>query len=216
MERKYGRVAPLTGVAFIVLLIVGFAIGGEPPDVGDDSPREIVDFYTDDKDKLMIGAGIAAAAGGLFVYFGAFLRSVLTPTDRSFLPNVLFAGVVIFATAIAIDATITITLADSADDISRDSVTTLAALYENDFVPFALGVLLFVSALGLSIVRHGGPIPKWLGWVCILIAVIAITPIGFVAFLATGVLVLVLSVLLAVRAGRSGTIPPDDGAPAAT
>jgi hypothetical protein len=199
-----------------VLAIVGFAIQGEPPDVSDDSPREIVDFYADNDTSVMIGAALAAAAGGLFVYFAAFIRSLLTATDRSFLPNVAFAGVVIFATGVAIDSTISFTLADSADDIGRSSVVTLAALYENDFVPFALGLLLFLSATGISTVRHGGAIPKWLGWVCILLAVIALTPIGFAAFIGAALVVLVLSVLLTVRAGRSGTIPADEPGPTAT
>jgi hypothetical protein len=198
-----------------VLVIIAFAIGGEPPDVSDDGPREIVDFYTDNDSDVMFGGALAAAAAALFVYFGAFIRSLLTATDRSFLPNVAFAGVVIFATGVAIDSTISFTLADSADDISQGSVVTLAALFENDFIPFALGLLLFLSATGLSTVRHGGAIPKWIGWVCILLSVIALTPIGFAAFIGTGLLVLVLSVLLAVRAGRSGTIPADERGTAA-
>jgi hypothetical protein len=42
--------------------------------------------------------------------------------------------------------------------------------------------------------------PKWLGWVALILAVIGFTPIGFIALLGTGVWIVIVSVLLAVRA----------------
>jgi hypothetical protein len=40
----------------------------------------------------------------------------------------------------------------------------------------------------------------WLGWIAIVLAVIALTPIGFAAFVCGGVWVAVTSVLLTMRA----------------
>ena len=75
----------------------------------------------------------------------------------------------------------------------------LQALWDNDFVPLALGSLVFLISAGLSIVRHG-VLPKWLGWVALVLAVIGFTPIGFVAFVGAGLWIAVVSVILAVRA----------------
>jgi len=215
-NKGHGRIAPLTGIAFVVLVIVGFILAGEPPDAKQDNARELVEHFTDKKDEAIFGAALAMAGSALFVFFGAFLRSLLIDSgDRSFFPTVVFAGTVIFATGVAIDSTITFTLAETADDISPDSVVTLGALWENDFMPFALGGLLFLSALGLSTVRHGGVLPKWLGWVLIVLAVTAVTPIGYVAIIGMALLVIIISVMLVLRAGRSGrsgTMPPDDRA----
>jgi hypothetical protein len=47
-------------------------------------------------------------------------------------------------------------------------------------------------------------LPKWIGWVMILFAVVALTPIGFVSFIATAILILVISLLLAARARSAG------------
>ena len=47
MASDGGRLAPLTGVGFLVLMGVGFALGGDAPDLKDDSAREIVKFYAD-------------------------------------------------------------------------------------------------------------------------------------------------------------------------
>jgi hypothetical protein len=204
MGEGNGRLAPLTGVAFIVIVIIGFVVGGEPPDL-DDGTRELVEHYTDNKDSIMVGSAIVTLGTAMFVFFGGYLRSVLTAAgDAGFLPTVAFAGTVIFAVGAAIDATISFALAETADEISGESVVTLSALWENDFMPFALGILIFLMATGLSIVRTGA-LPKWLGWIMILVALTAITPIGFVAFLGTALLVLVLSVLLTIRAGRRST-----------
>ena len=51
MGRDKGGLVALTGVAFLVLALVGLAIGGEPPDA-DENAREIVDFYVDNKDAV--------------------------------------------------------------------------------------------------------------------------------------------------------------------
>ena len=204
MREGTGRLAPLTGVAFIVIVIIGFLIGGEPPDL-EDGTRGLVEHYTDNKDSIMVGAAIVTLGTAMFVFFGGYLRSVLTAAgDASFLPTVAFAGTVIFAVGAAIDAMISFALAETADEISGESVVTLSALWENDFMPFVLGIFIFLMATGLSVVRTGA-LPKWLGFIMILVALTAFTPIGFVAFLGTAILVLVLSVLLTIRAGRPST-----------
>ncbi len=75
--------------------------------------------------------------------------------------------------------------------------------WDNDFVPLALGTLLFLWATGISVVRSGA-LPKWIGWIMLLLGVVALTPFGFASFIGTAVLIVVISILLAVRA-RSET-----------
>lgn len=205
--------APLTGVAFVILVIVGFMVAGEPPTVGeDDSAREIIDFYKDNKDSVMVGSGIAVVASSLFVFFGGYLRKVLRAAEGEdgTLPVIAFAGTVVFAVGVAIDSMISFALADTAGDISPEAVESLSALWNNDFLPFALGLQLLFLATGLSVVRHGGALPKWLGWFAILLGVVAVTPVGFAAFVGGGLWVLIASVLLSLRArkARTGAGPP--------
>jgi len=181
-------------------LIVGFVLGGEPPDVTEDSAREIVDFYADNKDAKMVGAALAAIAGTLFVFFGGYLRQVLLEAEGpgGILSSVAFAGMIIFAAGIAIDSTITFGLAETADDIDPAAVQALGALYNYDFVVFAMGLQIFLLATGLSVLRHGA-LPKWIGGIAIVLAVIAVTPLGFFAFLGSGLLILLISVMLALQ-----------------
>ena len=192
--------APLTGVLFVALVIVGFIVGGEPPSA-DDPAQEIVDFYVDNKDSVMIGAGLIGIAATLFVFFGGYLRKVLRAAEGEggVLSAVSFAGVIIFAAGVAIDATLSFGMAESAEDIDPVGVQTIQAIWDNDFVPFAVGLQVFLLSTGISVVRHGA-LPQWLGWIAIVLGVIAATPIGFAAFMGSAVWVLIVSVMLAMRA----------------
>jgi hypothetical protein len=191
--------APLTGVALIVVVILGFAIGGEPPGA-DSSAEEIVDFYVDNDSSVMFGAALEGFAATLLIFFAGFLRQVLRAAEGEghMLSAVAMAGAIVIAVGLAFDATLSFALAETAEDLEPASVQTLQALWENDFVPFAVGFQVFLLASGISILRHGA-LPKWLGWVAIVLAVIAITPIGFIAAGLGTVWILIVSVISTLR-----------------
>ncbi len=186
MRREW--LAPLTGVLFVVLVVIGFVIAGEPPDAGDPA-QEIIDHYTDNKDSVIIGAALGGLAAMFLVFFGGYLRKVLRAAEGEggVLSAVAFAGTIIVAVGAAIDATISIALAESVEDIEPAAVQALQALWDNDFIPLALGIELFLFATGISILRHRA-LPVWLGWVAIVLGILGATPAGFIAFLATGIL----------------------------
>ena len=197
---------PLTGVLFVVLVIVGFIVGGEPPDA-EEPAQEIVDFYVDDKDSVMAGAFILGLATVVFVFFANYLRTVFRTTSAS---ATILVGAAIFAVGAAVDATLLVAMAEAADDIEPESLQTIQAIWDNDFVPFAVGAAVFLISLAISILRTD-VLPRWLGWVTLVLAVLSLTPLGFFAFPLTGLLILVLSVMLAVRARRTGA--PPSGSP---
>jgi hypothetical protein len=200
MSRSRDWWAPLTGVAFLVVCIVGFAVGGDPKSA-DEPVNEIVDFYVSNKDSVQISAILAALAGLLLIYFGAHLRGVLHAAGGpgETLSLVAFVGLAIVALAFAIDGTIAFSLAESAEDIDPTAVQALQALWDNDFLPIVLGVTAFLTATGISAIRTG-VLPAWLGWLMIALAVAGLTPVGFVTAIASALLVPVLGVVFARRA----------------
>jgi uncharacterized protein DUF4386 len=202
---------PLTGVAFVVVLIAGFIVGGEPPDA--ESPaREIVDHYVDNKDSVIAGAALTGIAATLLVFFAGALRRALRDAEGpgGLLSAVAFAGGIMIAIGGTIDGMISWALAERADDIDPTGVQALQALWDTDFLPIATGLAILLLASGISIVRHGA-LPRWLGWIAIVLGVLALTPIGFVAFMGGALWVLVTSVLLALRLRREA--PPPSAAP---
>jgi hypothetical protein len=200
MTRSREWLVPLTGVGFVLLGILSFIIGGEPKSA-DEPVGEIVEYYVDNKDSIQVAAFIGVAATLLLVFFGAYLRRVLRAAapEGEILSLVSFVGLVVVAVGFAIDTTILIALSEAADDIDPVAVQSLQALWDNDFVPLVLGVLMFLWATGLAVIRTGA-LPKWVGWVMIVLGVIGLTPIGFAAAVGAAILVLVLSILLSVRA----------------
>jgi hypothetical protein len=206
MNRSKEWLVPLTGIAFVVVVIISFVIGGEPPGA-DDSAQEIVDHYLDNKDSIQIGAVLGTIAGTLLIFFFGYVRKILRAAEgeSGMLPLLVVVGAAIIAIGAAIDGTISFAIAEAADDIEPASVQTLQALWDNDFLPFALGSQVLWWAVGISIVRHGA-LPKWLGWIAILFGVVSLTPLGFFAFMAGAIWILIVSVMLTVRArGESAT-----------
>jgi hypothetical protein len=65
-----------------------------------------------------------------------------------------------------------------------------------------LGILCFLWATGISVLRSGA-LPKWMGWVMILLGVVGMTPIGFAAAIGAALIVLITSILLTLRARRA-------------
>lgn len=207
MRRSNAWMVPLTGVAFVVLGIVSFIIMGEPKSA-DDPVEQIVGFYTDNKDQVMISTMVGVAATVLLVFFAAYLRTVLRRAEGE--PEMLallsFIGLVVVAVGFAIDGTISFALADRADDIDPTAVQALQALWDNDFVPIILGVLIFLWSTGIAVIRTK-VFPVWLGWLMLVLGVLGFTPIGFVAAIGAALIVLGLSITLAL-AERKAQVPP--------
>ncbi len=210
MRYKHEWLVPLTGVAFIVIVIVAFAIGGEPPEAKEGG-QKVIDHYVDNKDSVQISALLATIAGAALIFFFGYLRKVLRAAEgeHGMLSLVSFVGAAILATGIAIDSTIAFALAEAGDDIDPVAAQALEALWDNDFMPLALGLIVLLLASGLSIVRHGA-LPKWLGWIAIALGVISMTPVGFIGFIGAAPWILIVSVMLSMRA-RASQAPSQDG-----
>ena len=194
-QSTWERLTPLTGVVFVAIVVAVFAIGGSTP--GDhDSAREVQSYYGDHHDKHMLLAFIMALSLPFLLFFVSILRYELRRAGGTGqLANAAFAGGVIATVGFGLLATVHLALADSAGKTTPQVTQALNALDANDFIPVAMGMAVMVLASGLSIVRHGA-LPRWLGWVGIVLGILSFTPGGFFGFLGSGLWVLVASILL--------------------
>jgi hypothetical protein len=197
-------VGPLTGILFVVLVIVAFAVGGETPDV-DDSAQKVVSFYVDNDSEQMIAASLLALGCVALVFFLGTLRRALRAAagDEGGLSTVVLLGGLMIVVGASIFAGIGFTLGDTADDLPASAVMALNALNSDLFFPVAVGTAVFNLGLALAVLRHGG-LPRLLGWLALVVGIAGLTPAGFFAFLATGIVVVWASVVLAQRAGGPG------------
>jgi hypothetical protein len=210
MERSSREwLVPLTGILFIVLLFVSFIVQGEPK-AADHSANEVKQWYLDNKDAAQISAFIGVVAGALLIFYGAYLRKVLAAAEGvgAMLPVVVVIATAIVAVGGAIDSFILFATAERAKDLPPESVRTLQTLWDNDFLVFFMGVLVFNWAVGISVLRSG-VLPRWMGWAAVVFGVISLAgPIGFAGVIGAGLWVLVSSIMLSLRARGPASAAP--------
>lgn len=201
-------IGPLTGILFVLLAIAAFLVSGETPGT-DDSRQEIVSFYLDNDTELVISSLLLALASVALLFFLATLRRALRAAagDEGGLSTVALLGGLMIVVGASIFAGIGFTLGDAADDLPASAIMTLNALNSDLFFPVAVGTAAFNLGLALAVLRHGG-LPRPLGWLALVIGIVGLTPVGFFAFLATGIVIIWASVALAQRAAAPEAPPP--------
>lgn len=200
MTSKLKLIGPLTGILFVALVISSFIVSGDTP-VVDDSSEEVVSYYTDHATRQQWAAALLALGCVALLFFLGKLRQTLRAAagSDSWLSTVVLLGGLMIAAGASIFAGITFTLGDTVDNLPADAVVTLNALNMDLFFPLAVGVAAFNLGLGLTVIQHGG-LPRLLGWLALIVGIAALTPIGFFAFLATGIVIVWASVALLMRA----------------
>lgn len=220
--RSSSRLAPLTGVLFFVLALVGFMVGGDEAAI-DKPAAEIRDAY-DDEGRHMLATFLVALAGVALIFFGTHLRRALRAVEGTArLAYGAFAGAITAGVGFLVAALIHGALTEAVEEgVADPGLQALNALDNWSWLPFAAGMGVMVLSSGLVLARAAGPLPSWLGWAAVVIGVAAFLPfVGFVAFLAGGVWVLVTSILLYTKwdelhAGPAagGDLPPATRTPA--
>jgi hypothetical protein len=211
-NRSWEKLAPLTGVVFVALVVVAFAGLARSTPGTHASALKVQTFYADHHSREQAAAFVLAISTLFLLFFVSSLRHALRSaggTGR--LANASFAGGVVAAGGFLIAAAIHFALADAADSVKTVGVTQTLNVLDNDsFLPFASGLGVLMLASGLSTLRHGG-LPRWLGWIAVVFGVAIFTPAGFIGFFGSGLWILVTSAVLAQR----GTSAQQSGAAAA-
>jgi hypothetical protein len=209
-ESNWERLAPLTGVVFVVIVVAVFAIGGSTPG-SHDSAAEVQAFYAKHHDKHSALAFLMAISIPFLLFFVSSLRQDLRRAGGTGqLANAAFAGGVLAAAGFGILATVHLALAEAGANLKTLSTTqALNVLDNNDFIPVGAGVGVLLLAAGASAVRHGA-LPAWLGWVGVVLGILSFTPGGFIGFLGGGLWIVIASIFL-TRARQAGPAAPAPG-----
>ena len=142
------------------------------------------------------------------LWFAGSVRERLRAAEEGAgrLASIAFAGLVVFATGLAVTAGFQFAVAQSADDVTPGTIEVFNALMYNFFFPFVVGLVTLLLAVAVASLRHGAVHPAF-AWTAILLALVALTPVGFYAFLVSGVWIVALSVWLFAR-GDAAAPPP--------
>jgi hypothetical protein len=201
-----GGFAPLTGVLFVVLIVVALLLGGEAPDA-DDPIREVVDYWVDNEGAATAGSVLEVLAAVALIFFAASVRGALRRREdaSAILSTAAMGGGVVAAAGIGVDAAIRFAAADLAGDVDPRVIQTLNAMWADFFFPMVIGLGTLILATSLGALRTR-LVPVWFAWIGIVICIVFATPIGFIGFLAGGLWLLILSVLLWRQEADAGSV----------
>jgi hypothetical protein len=203
MSKRTGWVALFVGLVFVATYVAVAILLGEGQDATKKSADELVTYYRDHDTEQTVGALLIGVAAIALLFWAGQLRGVLRDAEcpTGTLSAVAFAGAIVFAGGAIVGATIHFALADysdSTDVVDAQVFQTLNAFDWDNFLFFPVGLGTMLLASGISTLRHGA-LPKWSGWLAILLAITFATPAFPVGLFGTALWVLVVSVILSTR-----------------
>jgi len=202
MNRSWNRMAPLTGVALVVLLILSQVLLGNEP--GGNAPAaKVAAFYGAHHGGIQVSAYLTGLALVFGLFFYGYLSDHIRRAENSArLAVAAFGGAVLFAVGGALGAGTQFALADVPGKLSPSAAQALNVLQQDVGVfLIAAGAAGLLLASGLAILR-GGQLPAWAGWLGLALGIASLVPLPNIGAPLAGIWTLIVSILLCLRAGR--------------
>lgn len=200
------RFVPLSGVAAVILIVVGSAAAGNTPKP--DAPvAKLVSFYTA-HDRGQVTSGVLLALGAIFflVFSAAVVEAFRTAeVDAHVASTLAFSGALVFAAGLSIAAGLAVFIGDVASHAQPSALEALHVASLTVIFPWAVGACAFLLGVGAATLQTR-LFPSWLGWAAIALAAIAAVPshvlgglldhVGVIPIAVLGIWMLIVSVLL--------------------
>jgi hypothetical protein len=205
---RIARWGPFAGFGTVALLVVGVfagAFGGPAPNEG--SGQEWLDYFRDDETRIYVGSTIFLLGIVLFLWFLGSLRIALRAAEGTsgYWSPVAFGAGIASATLLALIVVPGLGGALSTDALEPAAAQSLGLLTFVFFIAAQLftAVLLAATALAALTTRV---LPAWLAWASLAVAIVLVTPIGFLGIL-IGLPLWVLAVSLVLwQRGRRAAV----------
>jgi hypothetical protein len=220
VDRQVGRADALTGIAAVLLLVVGFGLPGAPPKA-DDSALKITHFFVDHRGSILAGMLLVGLSQAFFVWWVGTLRRYLVGAAREDdgLADVAFGGGLVGAALTLAGSAL---LAAAVFKVAKlGNLTVNRALFDLSGNVFVIGGFVFavlIDAASISGMRSGA-LPGWLtglGFVAALLQLVSCAALvvssgffaaggafGLIAILVSAVWIVAVSVVMMRGAGRA-------------
>ena len=179
MLNRLSGLAPLTGFVFSILAVVAFGTAQGAPSATA-SGTTVVAFYEKHGSAAEASDYLWAFAFVFFLLFAGSLRSYLRRVAAAEgLSATVLAGAAVATAGACVYFGFDFTLASAPSHLAPAAAQALNVLALKLFLPLGAGCFVFGIASGLAILR-GAQLPRWLGWLALLIGIVSVTPAGLV------------------------------------
>jgi hypothetical protein len=200
---RWERLAPLTGVATVVLFIAGGIVLDGAAEPADDAPARAYVTYFDDEQGSIYGGSLLFMLGIVFLmWFAGAVRAYLAAAEGGThrLASVGFGGATVVAVLMLAALGSQLSGAFAVDeDVALTGEAAQALFWAGDGLFYAafFGAAVFVLANAVVMLRTGA-LPRWLAWASLALGVILLIPwVGWAGFIfLMPIWILVVAVLL--------------------
>lgn len=188
-EGRWERLAPLTGIVAVVLVIVGFIVfeSGDTPD-SESSPEQVASYFENDQGTIIGGTFVTAIGLLFFIWFLGSLRSRLYRAEGGVgrVSSVAFAAGVAMATLLFAGLAPVLSGAFAFEEDERLTPESAQALWNAGdgffFLAWFAGALLLAATAVVGL--RTGVFARWFSFVTLVLAVAFVVPwIGWAVFL---------------------------------
>jgi hypothetical protein len=208
MSDRFKRIAPLSGVVMVGLMVAVLVLPSSPD--SNASGAKVIAFYRDHHTAVYVSAVLLAYAGAIGLLYFTSVASYLRRFGSDLLATVIVAAGALFAAGCLIATGAVAAANDGPTHFSADVARTLNIVQNDLFFPLVLGGLgVATLCTGVAVLRTKA-LPKALGIVTTVVGVVGVSGIfSWFAFMASGPLTLVIAVYVYQRLGRpeSVTLP---------
>jgi hypothetical protein len=218
-ERRWERIAPLSGVLAVILWVIAVVVGEAGAGQPDEEAQAVAAFFEENAGTLLTSGFLFMLGAAVFLWFVGSLRSRLLASDPTgrIAAIVFAAGVATAVLAAAAQAPViggAITADETQASLEPGAAEAFWGLGDGFFTAATTMLAVFFFAAFLAILRTRA-FPSWLGWLSLLLAIVAIiAPIGWIALVfGLPIWTLIASVWMFMRpagdaVARPGTTQP--------
>jgi hypothetical protein len=206
-EARLERLAPLSGVVSVGLLVVGILLFNYYTFLpsGDD----LADFLNSNASLVSTGGYIGSLAAFFLIWFVGSLRSRLVQYEKGkgFLPTVAFSGGI--AAGVVLGISFIGIFAAGLRASGPGGITSIGAVSMYDFWTqltgqlFAIFMAAIISATAVVSLRSG-LFPAWFGWASIIVSVGLLSPFAYAMLAFAIIWLLVVSIWLYLKGAPVG------------
>jgi hypothetical protein len=212
MPSRISRFAPLAGIVYVVLMVVGFASGGSSPDP-DASNAKIVSYLHDhSKFNANVVAFFLVLAALLFLIgFYSALRTRLAAADPgSAAPNLAFGAGIASSVLLILAITLFVAPVFASHDAPRHVLDPGIYRFTQDagyMIWVASTVAGALVAWSTAAVALRGGLPRWFGFLSAVIGVVALGSFFFFPIMAYLLWIAIASIVLFLRPAPVAATP---------